>query len=291
MEDTKSIVSNDGFEKIQYDRDDFPVLIRKNVLERNTVFHNVQKHWHHDLEFIAVVEGSVKYNVNGEIIRMQAGQGIFVNAQQIHYIVSDDGAYVTLYCVVIHPMLLCPVYCMEREYVKPVTENTNVPFLFLDNSIDWQNDILRCIEALYEETREKTPELKVVQLFARMWELLYNNMEKMKKHVPSSSQHLSDLKNMMMYVHANYREKITLDDICVAGNVGKTTCTTLFKKYVGVTPNAFLIDVRLEKAAILLRESDMNITEIAYETGFSGGSYFSEAFKQKFGCSPREFRV
>ena len=291
MKDSESVIRNDGLEKIQYDWNDFPVLIRKNVIEKDEPLHMVQKHWHHDLEFIAVAEGSVKYNVNGEVIRMKAGEGIFVNAQQLHYIMSDDGAYVVLYCVVIHPMLLCPVYRMERKYVKPVVENTSIPYLFLRDSIDWQKNILKLVESMYEETRSKMAELVILQLLAEMWKILYENTEKVERPGAQSNQHLSNLKNMMMYIYANYREKITLDDICVAGNVGKTTCTMLFKKYVGVTPNAFLLDVRLEKAAHLLRESDMNITEIAFETGFSGASYFSEAFRQKFGCSPREFRL
>ncbi len=291
MEKTRTIELNDRFEKIQYDWENFPVLIRKNEIEENASLYNVQKHWHHDLEFIAVTEGSVKYNVNGEIIRMQAGQGIFVNAQQLHYIVSDDGEAVKLYCVVIHPMLLCPVYRMESAYVKPVVENTNAPFVFLDQSVPWQKEVLQCVASMYEDTRGEMAELKIIELFSKMWGLIYKNTKKMPRTVVSANQHLSDLKNMMMYIHANYRDKITLDDICRAGNVGKTTCTMLFKKYVGVTPNVFLLDVRLEKAALLLRKSDMNITEIAYEVGFSGGSYFSEAFKQKYGCSPREFRV
>ena len=95
---------------------------------------------------------------------------------------------------------------------------------------------------------------------------------------------------MITYIHSCYQDKITLADICKAGNVGKTSGTTIFKKYMGCTPVGFLTEFRLQKAAELLRETDMSVTEIAYETGFSGASYFAETFRGGFGCSPKEYR-
>lgn len=57
---------------------DFLVLIRKNVFDFDCSPSLAQSHWHHDVEFIAVIEGSILYNVNGEIIRMCAGEGLRV---------------------------------------------------------------------------------------------------------------------------------------------------------------------------------------------------------------------
>lgn len=283
-------IRSDGFEKVHYDWDDFPVLLRKNTFDFGCRPSLAQSHWHHDVEFIAVLEGSILYNVNGEIIRMCAGEGIFVNAQQFHYILSDDGAYSQFYCAVLHPMLLCSLPRVERLYVTPVLTNENIPYIFLRDSIPWHAEILRYIGQIYEMSRSGAVELKVQQAFLKLWEVLYDNMGERKETPTVQHHHLSSLKNMITYIHRYYQEKITLADICKAGSVGKTSCTAIFKEYMDCTPIGFLTEFRLQKAAELLRETDMSITEIAYETGFSGASYFAETFRGSFGCSPREYR-
>ncbi len=289
MTDIPEVRSN-GFEKVHYDWDDFPVLLRKNTFDFDCKPSSAQSHWHHDVEFIAVIEGSVLYNVNGEIIRMCAGEGIFVNAQQFHYILSDDGAYSQFYCAVIHPMLLCSLPRVEQLYVAPVLTNENIPYIFLQNNIPWHAEVLRYVGEIYETSRSGAAELKIQQEFLKLWEVLYENMGERAVIPAVPNHHLSSLKNMITYIHEHYREKMSLEEICRAGNVGKTSCTAIFKEYVGCTPIGFLTEFRLQKGAELLRETKMTITEIAYETGFSGASYFAEAFKNSFGCSPREYR-
>ena len=48
-------------------------------------------HWHDDIEFICVLSGGMKYNVNGEIVNLKKGEGIFVNSGQMHSGFSDNG--------------------------------------------------------------------------------------------------------------------------------------------------------------------------------------------------------
>lgn len=95
---------------------------------------------------------------------------------------------------------------------------------------------------------------------------------------------------MIAYIQKNFREKISLEDIAKAGNVSKTSCCKIFKKYVNQSPNAYLIEYRLRSGLELLRTTDMTVTEICFEVGFNGPSYFSESFHKAFGYSPIEFR-
>ena len=67
----------------------------------------------------------------------------------------------------------------------------------------------------------------------------------------------------------------------------------LYRKLKFVTnfsANEFIRSYRLKKSASLLLESDMNITEILYEVGFSNRSYYAKCFKLKYGKSPREYK-
>lgn len=57
----------------------------------------------------------------------------------------------------------------------------------------------------------------------------------------------------------------------------------------GQAPGEFLRIYRLKKAAVLLKEQKLNVTQIAYEVGFNSPSHFTKAFKQMFNCLPSEF--
>ena len=63
-----------------------------------------------------------------------------------------------------------------------------------------------------------------------------------------------------------------------------------FKKIYHITPLQYVLQLRLAKSVDLLESSDLNITEIAYQCGFSDSNYFSRIFKQRMNQSPGQFR-
>lgn len=73
-------------------------------------------------------------------------------------------------------------------------------------------------------------------------------------------------------------------------NMSRTVLTEKIKSLTGLTPSAFIVDVRLRAAYRLLEEQQkMRITDLAYASGFNDPKYFSTCFKKKFGFSPKEF--
>jgi AraC family carnitine catabolism transcriptional activator len=65
----------------------------------------------------------------------------------------------------------------------------------------------------------------------------------------------------------------------------------LFSEKVGETPSRYYLDLRLERARRLLRQTDMRITDIAVACGFSGQAHFSRAYRSRFGTPPRNERA
>ena len=61
------------------------------------------------------------------------------------------------------------------------------------------------------------------------------------------------------------------------------------KEHYVVSPNIFIRSFRLKQAAKLLLSQDVNVSEVAYTVGFASHSYFSTAFHEYFGMSPKEF--
>ena len=66
--------------------------------------------------------------------------------------------------------------------------------------------------------------------------------------------------------------------------------STVFGKKTGLTPIAYLQNIRIEQAKRLLLHSKLNVEEIAYQTGFSDNAYFIKVFKRVVGQTPSSFR-
>ncbi len=72
-------------------------------------------------------------------------------------------------------------------------------------------------------------------------------------------------------------------------NTSRGTMYSKILSLTGETPVEFIRSIKLKKAVILLENSDMKISHIAYEVGFSNPNYFTRAFKAKYNISPSEY--
>lgn len=73
-------------------------------------------------------------------------------------------------------------------------------------------------------------------------------------------------------------------------NVGYSWFRKLFKTYTGLSPGQYYLQLKIEKAKELLRNSDMPMKQISIELNFDSSYYFSKIFKEKTGLNPTEFR-
>ena len=105
--------------------------------------------------------------------------------------------------------------------------------------------------------------------------------------IPSSKQTVAEMAKRFIY--ENYKNKLTISDICASVGCSKSTLITSFKKQFGTTVNNYINEVRLNEAVSMLSIGDKNIGEIAIQTGFSDQSYFSKVFSAKFGVPPSEY--
>ncbi|MBK0368919.1 helix-turn-helix domain-containing protein [Flavobacterium agrisoli] len=82
----------------------------------------------------------------------------------------------------------------------------------------------------------------------------------------------------------------TIKYLCQKSGLSANKLQEGFKLVHKRTVNDFITNVRIEKAENLIRCSDLNISEIVYSIGFSSRSYFSKIFKEKYNCSPKEYK-
>lgn len=283
-----TVLNSDASENVAYNNPDFPAYIKKGQLSNYPDFRAVS-HWHDDLEFILILEGQMSYDVNGQKISLQTGEGIFVNSRCFHYGYSDAHAECLFLCILLSPQLLSINTYFVQNCLNPLLQNTHFPYQKLSPAIQWQNAILRDLEALYEENLENIQPFVILEKSAHIFRLLSENMNFFPDY-DKNAEGILALTAMIGYVQKNYPNKILLKDISSAGNCCKTKCTSLFQKYLSTSPMLYLNRYRLEKSIFLLRNTAMSITEVAYTCGFSNTSYFCELFHKYYHITPMQCR-
>ena len=91
-------------------------------------------------------------------------------------------------------------------------------------------------------------------------------------------------------LEANMDRRYTIEELSRQYHMNPTTLKTLFKSVYGSSLAAHIKEHRMERAAELLRESDMSVAEIANQVGYESQSRFSAAFKEYYGQLPKEYR-
>lgn len=91
-------------------------------------------------------------------------------------------------------------------------------------------------------------------------------------------------------IRQNIENTINIEEIAANHNIGYSYFRKMFKKYTGVSPGQYHLQLRIIRAKELLVSSDKSIKEISVELGFQTIHYFSLIFKKKVGVSPSEFR-
>ncbi len=85
-------------------------------------------------------------------------------------------------------------------------------------------------------------------------------------------------------------ERFQVEEIDKVFGISRPLLIKKLKSMTGMTVVEYIRNYRLDRAEILLREENLNISEVAYRVGFNDPKYFSKAFKQKFGHSPSELK-
>lgn len=139
----------------------------------------------------------------------------------------------------------------------------------------------RLIENTPVMSREKTDSFAKIMTICAEYLTLINAL-------PGNKPSTAELTRL--YVYENFRERISMSDICRALGRTKSVICPAFKERYGMTVIEYLTELRLEEAKRMLTETDMTVTEIADAIGFSDSSYFTKVFTKHEGRAPTSYR-
>lgn len=107
----------------------------------------------------------------------------------------------------------------------------------------------------------------------------------------TKEEYISRINRVIDHIENNYYTNLKLEDLANIANFSKYHFHRIFKGIVGETLNQFILRVRMERASgLLMNNPKKNITDIAFDIGFSSSSTFARSFKEYFGVSASEWR-
>ncbi|CAI6069816.1 helix-turn-helix domain-containing protein [Cohnella sp. JJ-181] len=267
----------------------FPIFIEDTV----GVDSGYQRmHWHDALEINMIKSGAGYYIINGERFEFRQGDILLINSNDLHcayetrdlvlQVVSFDGSWLT------------GTLRYDPEILAPFKE-MGVSFSNLLDRAHPRIGTLRSLllEMQAEHIGAQRSHTSLVYACLHQFLAYVNRDFRAPRQGGGAALGAGKLEKIRRVIHAmetDLAHPWTLQELAERVYLSPSRFCDVFRRTVGVPPQVYLIQLRLEQAVNLLESTDRKILDIALECGFRTLSNFNRLFNRQYGCSPRTVR-
>ncbi len=238
------------------------------------------KHWHRSIEIFAVWEGKLEFSLHEKKFPLNGGEFVIVNSNEVHSIVAPE------------PNRTVVLQIPQDTFAEYFTDDQFIWFSHSDRETDHRVFTLLTEMFLIYNNGEEANKLQVLSLYYELLHLLVTKYRKFNVHedILKNSKQLKKLSNITRYMKDHYAESLTLESMAERFNYSPSYLSRMFQKHAGINFKDYLLGIRLEHAVRELEETNGQIVEIALGNGFPNSKAFSNAFREKYGVLPSEYR-
>ena len=121
--------------------------------------------------------------------------------------------------------------------------------------------------------------------------LLVSNFSRLyARHKKDQGTPLVRMANVISHIQKHFRESLRIEDLARIAHLSASQFQRTFKRTYNTTPQKFIRQIRLHEACEMLKDPNRDITNIAFDNGFSSSSFFATQFRQHMGESPSQYR-
>lgn len=250
-------------------------------------------HWHEEIEIAYVKTGSLRLHIPAKSYYLEKGDCIILNSNISHYAIATP--LCKLYSLVFNPALITGNNdsIFAKKYMLPLISCTSFDCYMLKEA-DTEKIINNFVSG-FEALAQDVPgfEFIVRSKLSNICFFLYQQFEQeIGIENTAINQDNLRIKEMLNYIHNNFSNNLSLDEIAKAVDIGERECLRCFQRTIQLSPMQYLLKYRIMKGAILLLNNPLNsISEISTLCGFSSPSNFSKLFKRFYSCTPKEYRT
>lgn len=258
-----------------------------NFKESSKLYSFVGLHWHSEIEMLYVKNGAISVTVEERKYVLNRGDIIFIEPEKIHT-VSPFILPLEYDAAVFSPSALSlnSEHFFGRDIIMPIINGDSEFSGIIDGSFNDYDKLKAYAETVFNKDSSKTA------VFASLVGIISNLYDNgyIKKSSGQISKYSADIKKCLKYINNNYSRKIKLSELSDLIHVSENYFCGYFKKFTGITPFEQINETRVKKAAALLSDSDLTVSEVAVKCGFENLSYFTRKFKSIVGCTPIDYR-
>ncbi|OEE30781.1 transcriptional regulator [Vibrio genomosp. F10 str. ZF-129] len=253
--------------------------IELRIADRSTACY--QAHSHDEFSFGLIQQGHATYQNRGHTHQIGSGDIVTINPADVHSCNPEAGTW--SYC-----MLFVDAFKMG-EFQQDILGNDNnaylndyVPFLHdLERSEYAQNKFQRLFSALHSESSPLT-----IQTY--LYDFLASSLSKIP--IQSKREPLTpSLGRVREKLLDEVKHSIQLEDLAKEVGLSRYQLLRAFKGQYGLPPHAYLMDEKIKRSKRMLK-SGLNISEVAYQLGFSDQAHFQRHFKKKLAVTPKFYQ-
>lgn len=251
-------------------------------------------HWHEELEFFKVIQGSFRFQIASRYYDAAEGDLLFVNRGELHSAMAEQNGNFAFQAIVFSPdMLKGPSEDkVQLEYLTPLLKGNLPVQRCFHQTAQAERKLQDCFTRIYSLLEERPAAYEILlkaYLYFLLNELVQTGSSGWKVSVRETAA-AESIKKAIGFMRENYRNPVTIEALAQLCSVSPGHFCRTFKKYTMKTPVEYLNCYRLSKAAEMLETTDRKILDIALDCGFNSLSYFVNVFHEAMGCAPSQYR-
>ena len=242
-------------------------------------------HSHNTYEIYYLYSGTRRYIINNKIYDLKSGDIALIDKFNPHLtkkLHEDAHERFVLY--------------LDDETINLLGENSEKFIDMIENRLisipeTKRQRVNRLFSDMYKVSRDENIFSNQLlrnytyELLALIYNIIYN-----QEYEDVMEFYGKDIDSAITYIFNNYKEKITLEQVADIVNMNPSYFSRYFKKVTGTGFSKYLTAIRIKEASSLLENTDMNISEIAENSGFDTLQHFCNTFKKIKGISANEYR-
>ena len=255
--------------------------------------------WHKELELIMVEKGRLELHIEGTRYQLEEGDIAVVNMGRLHYATALDGEQCILrtFLIELDEKMICN-NSLEGQFLWPLRIKQKEIIPVLAHGTEGCQCVGECLGRIYNEMKpENNNPMYELKAISYIYELLFSlfavenlviTAENNRKTVRVERK--NDIRVVLQYMEDHYVERIYVEQLADLLYMGVDNFYKFFFAETGTSPIHFLLAVRSRKAAALLRQTFLPVSQISDLVGFQSGSYFTKVFKETYGMTPTKYR-
>ena len=245
-------------------------------------------HWHNSIEIIYILKGSLDITIDTDSFTLKEREVEIINSDEAHSLYSNEDNKVLIFNI--DPLFF-------EKYYKDINS-----IFFYTNSNDDEDQngeeyeelksFLTKILCEYVQRLEDYDE-EIEEMLINLLYHLINNFHYLtheKEELKEKTEQLDRYHRISKYIFTNYNNNITLKDIAKKEFLSPHYLSHEIKYATGYSFTDLINLTRIEESIKLLLDSDLSISEISDEIGFSHVRYYTKNFKAYYNCTPLQYR-